>query len=794
MEKLLWPPQYDGEETMLMYAKHEKVPMKDFGSEVRASLDIAHFLQSAVMLLDVHEKTVEDITESLLKAMLKEQEPSCTVDEAKSILFTTDAVHLLARTIQCTSVTDTGTFDYDHSWICAIGNLPTLNKRHVAFARFKSPVNMGRTSKQVRLFVLVLCPSKEKGTKNALETGRTFSTIFADMQFRQLLLSASTVEDFKRLIIERSAELAKEQQSADKRLILSEDAADTDFTPHTPKYRFAGGLRDDLARRLPVYWSDYKDGVIGDKTLQKVMSTTMFLYFASILPAIAFGVLNDHNTKGKIDVKRVIIGQVIGGLFWGLFSGQPLLVQLTTAPLAIYIKIIYYVCKDFDIDFNAMYCAVGLCNSFFLILYSLFDVSKLMRWSTRSTEEIFALFISAAFCHDVVNDVTKNFKKNYYNDACAAQRVATSLGNATTVNETLEPSWETLGLVAANASQLLNETAVVLEPLVSACKRENSVLYLLLMFGTLWLSMVLYNFNKTPYLNANKRELLADYALPVAVIVLSFIGSFVFSDIKLESQMEHFRYEDSYSVFIPAPLASLTPSAWAASAGLGFCLSMLFFMDQNIGSAMVNNPCNKLRKGPAYHLDMLVVALMNGFLSIFGLPWMHACLPHSPLHVRSLADVEERVDQGHVYEIIVKVRETRLTGLLSNVLIGLSIFLLPYPLAYIPTAVLDGLFLYMAFTALNGNQMFERISLLFMEQVAYPPNHYIRRVPQNKIHAFTGLQFIQLVVMCIFGFSNYPYMKMVFPVLLLMLMPIRHVIVPKVIDHKFLAALDGEHQ
>ena len=66
-----------------------------------------------------------------------------------------------------------------------------------------------------------------------------------------------------------------------------------------------------------------------------------------------------------------------------------------------------------------------------------------------------------------------------------------------------------------------------------------------------------------------------------------------------------------------------------------------------------------------------------------------------------------------------KVRETRLTGLFSNILIGLSIFLLPYPLAYIPTAVLDGLFLYMAVTALNGNQMFERITLLFMEQVNF---------------------------------------------------------------------------
>lgn len=66
-----------------------------------------------------------------------------------------------------------------------------------------------------------------------------------------------------------------------------------------------------------------------------------------------------------------------------------------------------------------------------------------------------------------------------------------------------------------------------------------------------------------------------------------------------------------------------------------------------------------------------------------------------------------------------KVRETRLTGLFSHILIGLSMFLLPYPLAYIPTAVLDGLFLYMAVTALSGNQMFDRITLLFMEQVNY---------------------------------------------------------------------------
>lgn len=51
------------------------------------------------------------------------------------------------------------------------------------------------------------------------------------------------------------------------------------------------------------------------------------------------------------------------------------------------------------------------------------------------------------------------------------------------------------------------------------------------MCGTLWLAMFLYNFRKTPYLTRARRELLADYALPASVLVMSFAGAYVFSDI-----------------------------------------------------------------------------------------------------------------------------------------------------------------------------------------------------------------------------------------------------------------------
>lgn len=56
--------------------------------------------------------------------------------------------------------------------------------------------------------------------------------------------------------------------------------------------------------------------------------------------------------------------------------------------------------------------------------------------------------------------------------------------------------------------------------------------------------------------------------------------------------VEHFRYDEVFQ-FKRARLEELPWTAFGACMGLGFSLSLLFFMDQNISAAMVNNPCNK---------------------------------------------------------------------------------------------------------------------------------------------------------------------------------------------------------
>lgn len=759
----------DGEEVSLMYARHEKIPMKDFAGEIRASMDVENFLNQARLILDLHESNMESILDNILQHLMeKKDEPPSVVEEARKALFTHDNVHQLTKTIQGSCSSYGGGFDYDQSWICVLCTIPSLLRRHVGIARLKHPANLGRNSQEVYFIILVLAPTKEKGTKNALETGRTFATMFADMDLRLRLLGVKTEEEFKQLLRDHMKELAAEQSLSHTKLSpegVKQDPEELFTQPSKCRCPIGRGLVDDFHRRWKHYVSDFRDGFVGNRTLSKTVSTTLFLYFACILPSIALGVLNDSNTDGQINVQKVIYSQTIGGLFFALFGGQPMVILLTTAPLALYTKVIKNISDDLGLDFVAMYACTGLWNAFFLLIYAFSGASRLMKWVSRSTEEIFSLFISIAFTVDAIKDVYKDFEKNY--KSCDNGASLTD-SNMSTIMTTV-------------ASAVTNSTAYTNE-----CQRENSLLFLLLMLGTLWMGLYLFNFNQTPFLNAHKRELLADYALPVAVLVMSFFGSYVFRDVPLIP----FNYEDG-AVFNLADLGKLSWTAVLGSMGLGFCLSLLFFMDQNISQAMVNSPENRMKKGSAYHWDLMIVSVLNGVLTLFGLPMVHGALPHSPLHVRAQADVEDRVDQGHVYQRIVHVRETRVTGIFAHILIGLSIFLLPQPLDYIPKAVLNGLFLYLAATALTSNQMFERITLLVTEQSAYPPNHYIRMVPQRKVHLFTFLQLLQLGLLCGFGFAPIPYLKMVFPVLLLFLMPIRHKLVPCVVENKYLQALDS---
>jgi solute carrier family 4 (anion exchanger) protein 1 len=64
-------------------------------------------------------------------------------------------------------------------------------------------------------------------------------------------------------------------------------------------------------------------------------------------------------------------------------------------------------------------------------------------------------------------------------------------------------------------------------------------------------------------------------------------------------------------------------------------------MEMSISTLLANKSENNLVKGPAYHLNFLVMALLVLMCSFLGLPFATGSLPHSPQFIRALSDVEE---------------------------------------------------------------------------------------------------------------------------------------------------------
>lgn len=839
---------------------------KDFREEVRALVDVRKFVSDSFILTDITEVRIGAIVELIVDRLVDcrelDDEVAC---EAKSLLFVeqNSLSMLLANTMQglYKSRVD-GRLAYDNTWIVATGNLSSLHKRQVAIARFPQPVNFGRQSQEVRFLIIVLAPNKEKLTKSAWETGRTFATMFTDINFRRRLLRAKTQDEFKMELLTRAESLAQESEinnnmnelfvsshengqqvslnSIGKRgltdvIQFDSCAAALEQKPLKPNElgccsglfgSIGSGLIDDLKRRLSFYISDFSDGIFGDRSLYKSISTIIFLYFSVLLPCIAFGVVDHNNTEGQIDPKKTMIGQAVGGLFFAIFSGQPLIVIMTTAPLCIYVKVIFQISQDLEVDFGSFYACVGLWMCFFLVLMSLTNSSNLIRYCTRSTEDIFALFTAFAFGFDGIKEAIRSFNKYYWEPDCTTHGTVllsrtipelassalmsashnlsngnhlTSLFVSGSKNMTpsaihVQATYTTSPLAADLTDHLQHNNAPEHSDILqhsdlgttSRCQRETCILFLFLMCGTLWLANSFSSFNKTPYLSSRKREVIKDYALAISVLIFSFVGSYLFSDIRLDV----FEFNEFTGLQF-AQLNQLSMKAMAVSCLLGCMLSVLFFIDQNICGAMVNNAPYKLKKGDYFHLDLLILAALNSLLSLTGLPWMHGKLPHSHLHSKALADYEERVDEGHVHQTIVNIRETRITTLICSLLVGLSLLAIPYPLSYVPLPVLSGVFLYTALSELKSNSLVERICLLFREQAAYPPNHYIRRCPQRKIHFFTFAQIAQLAVVTFIGFYPNPYVNMAFPIVVATFVPIRDKLLPRLIDSKYLSSLDS---
>ncbi|MEZ6185377.1 MAG: sodium bicarbonate transporter family protein [Planctomycetota bacterium] len=494
--------------------------------------------------------------------------------------------------------------------------------------------------------------------------------------------------------------------------------------------RFAGGLRNDLRRRLPLYLDDYKQGIH-----PKVLASTLFLFFACLANAIAFGGLTEVVTNGQIGVSEMILATAVGGVVFAVFGGQPLTILGGTGPIVIFTGLLYMACEDLEIDFLSTYAWTGLWSGGFLVLLSVCDASALMRFFTRFTDEIFAALIAVIFVVEAVKDMALPF---------------------TEVEAGGDYSPALLGMV--------------------------------LSLGTYLVSKQLKTAAQTRFLWEGMRNFLSDFGPAIAIAAMTGVALTMPS---IELAAPKIPTEFGTTSGRPWVVDLFAVPTWAifAAALPALMATILLFLDQNITTRLVNSPTNKLAKGPAYHLDLLVVGLIIAACSLLALPWIVAATVHALNHVRSLATVKVVEVGGVKKEVIDSVRENRVSGLSIHLLIGVSILFLGL-IKMIPMSVLFGLFLFMGFNTLGGNQFWDRVTLWVTDPKLYPQTHYVTVVRHAKIHLFTAVQAGALVALWILKTSK---VGILFPVLIALLVPLR-ILLGRFYSDAELHALDAEEE
>ena len=614
--------------------------------------------------------------------------------------------------------------------------LDVFEKPLIVFVRLARPLNLGAPDGiPVRFVFLLLGPPGS--TVEHLDTLAAIARLMSDDEFRYRAGEARSGEE----LLEALRDFRRRMAPPADEIAAVEVSEGLQYTG-----RPLGGIIGDLKRRLPHFVSDFTDGLHS-----KSISSTLFLFFACLAPAVTFGGIMAEKTGNQIGAVEMIAASAVCGVIYALFSGQPLVILGGTGPLLVFTIMLFQICdtKHLNIEFLPTYSWVGLWTAAILLVIAAADSSCLMRFFTRFTDEIFAALISIIFISASLESIIHVFREVYDHE----------------------------GVV----------------------EHDTAFLTLLLALGTYYIATNLSRFRRSRYLLPQMREFLADFGPAISLCAMTLVALWLRRTAPAGKELElaALAVPDTFQPTftqggIPrswlVDLFAVDRWVWFAAIGPALLVAVLVYVDQNITARLVNSRDHKLQKGETYHYDLALIGILIGVCSLFGLPWLVAATVRSLNHVRSLATTEEVVlSGGTTRDRILHVRETRITGLAIHLLIGLSLLLLPL-LKIVPMAVLYGLFLYMGIVSMAGNQFFERLSLWLMDRSLYPATHYIRRVPNLTMHCFTLVQFLCLAVLL---FVEVSALAIFFPLFIVLLVPVR-LLMGRFFAPQHLAALDAE--
>ncbi|XP_072930978.1 band 3 anion transport protein isoform X2 [Epargyreus clarus] len=598
------------------------------------------------------------------------------------------------------------------------------------------------------------------------------------LPFEELRAKSEMIRRRKRDAIERkraATAAAAPPLDEKKALLAAEAGGPPDKEPDDPlskSGRLFGGVIRDIKRRYPHYVSDFRDAING-----QCAAATIFMYFAALSSAITFGGLLAEKTYGNIGISETLVFTCVGGVTFALLSGQPMMITGATGPLLLLDDALANFCRSYGFDFLAarMYC--GLWMIVIALCVASVEGSVAVKKITRFTEDIFAFLISLIFISEPITNLINLYRAHplgydYCQDDVPAVPLLNPLLNHTTLNNSTG-----------------NDTIVLPpRPPMRMPPQPNTALFCtMLTLSTFIIAYYLRIFRNGKFLGRSARRALGDFGVPIAIVLMVGVSCLVPVWTEKLQVPEGLSPTADRSWLVPLNPGLDTIPVWATFAMVlpALMVYIIVFMETHIAELIIDKPERKLKKGSGFHMDIVIMSMINGLCGMFGAPWQCVATVRSVSHVSALTVMSTTHAPGDK-PYIVEVKEQRLTGLLVSLLVGISVLAASW-LRLVPMAVLFGVFLYMGISALGGIQFWDRCILLLKPVKHHPQVPYVRRVPTLKMHMYT---LIQLAGICVLYAVKSSRISLALPFFLVMMVPLRMAI-SYIFTPLQLRALDG---
>ncbi|CAJ0554929.1 Ff.00g134420.m01.CDS01 [Fusarium sp. VM40] len=500
------------------------------------------------------------------------------------------------------------------------------------------------------------------------------------------------------------------------------------------------GMYHDVKRRLPYYWSD-----ITDAFTYRTVASTIRMYFVNLLPAIAYTLDMYRRTGQFFGINEALFSSAMAGIVFSLLSAQPLTIVGVTGLISLFNFTIYDIVSKYDVSIYPQFMAwTGIWAAIFHWIAAIFNTCDYMRYVTDFSSEAFGMYVGIIYIIKGVEELVNEF----------------------------DQSGSAAGYLACIIAILYFGTVYTLEKLGSS---------------TIW--------------SAGMRLILADYAYVFGT--LFWVG---FSHFPGTLTSTHVERVPVTKAFYPTQDRSWLIDFWNleikwifVAVPFGFLTMLLFYYDHNVSSITAQARQYPLKKPGGFHWDFFLLGCTTFVSGILGLPMPNGLVPQAPVHTDSLTIYETELkivstSEGEGTEIrrpvtkataVVEQRASHFFMALG--LIGTMTGPLLVVLHLIPAAVFAGVFFVVGWGSIESNGILQKLIYLQSEKRFIQRDEPMLLIPRRKIILYIGLQFVGVAV-CVA--VSHTLAAIGFPVLIILLIPLRILLVPRWFTLQELQILD----